>query len=309
MEKQVILPLPYFSMNNASTHLRARGCDTRKTDSLHIHNSIQIWYILRGSMRHTVGNSYFDQKEGSCVCVLPFTEHNIDTTVSRESPLAIELTFGDEFLLNQGFRFFSNSAAHAQFEERKLPIFFDFKNEKRILADRIIKKLISLPDADIGIATKESASLLAEFLRLLCSDSEVSNNLNFLYIKDRANMIAKAVQYICSHYCEKITLEKLCSITMMSQRLFTESFRAVTGQSSSKFILNYRISKATHQLSTTTKSIAQIARDVGFVTSARLTHVLKDAKGMTPREYRKLTQEEGLRAHREWEEKYGNKYK
>lgn len=309
MEKQSALLLPRFSLNNGSAYLRARGCDTRKTDELHIHNSIQIWYILKGSMRHTIGSSYFDQQEGSCVCVLPFTKHNIDTTVSCKSPLAIELTFDDEFLLNHGFRFFSNSAAHAQFEERKIPIFFEFSGEKKAQADGIIEKLISLPDADVGMSSKESASLLAEFLRLLCSDSEVSENINFLYIKDRANMIAKAVRYICSHYCEKITLEKLCSITMMSQRLFTESFRAVTGQSSSKFILNYRISKATHQLSTSTKPIAQIARDVGFVTSARLTHVLKDAKGITPRKYRKLTQEEGLRAHREWEEKYGNKNK
>ena len=298
---------PRLSLNSAHSRLMARACDTRKTDELHLHNFIQIWYILGGNMLHTVDDTYFDQQEGSCVCVLPYTAHNINTKVSIRSPRAVELTFHDEFLLNHGFRFFSNSAKHAQFEERKIPTFFEFHGEKKMQADAIITKLLSLPYAVEGTDSKESASLLADFLRLLCSDSEVSENINFLYIKDRANMIAKAVRYICSHYSEKITLEKLCSITMMSQRLFTESFRAVTGQNSSKFILNYRISHATHQLSTTTKSIAEIARDVGFVTSARFTHVLKEVKGITPRDYRKLTQEEGLRAHREWEKKYGRK--
>ena len=290
--------------SNMYPSLHAKVCDTRKTDTLHFHNHIQIWYVLKGSMKHFVKDVCFEQKEGSCVCVLPYTVHNIDTRKSSDLPAVVELTFHDEFLLNNNFRFFANSASHAQFEEKKLPIFFEFTQKKKEQADVIVNKMLELPNCEICNSSFEAAALLAEFLRLLCSESEVSDDLNFLYIKDRANMVAKAVQYICNHYSEKITLEKLCSIAMMSQRLFTESFRAVTGQSSSKFILNYRISKATHQLSTTTKSISDIARDVGFVTSARLTHVLKEVKGLTPREYRKLTQEAGLRAHREWEERY-----
>ncbi len=304
MDATAVFPSAHLS-SNIYPSLRAKVCDTRKTDMLHFHNHIQIWYVLNGSMKHLVNDIFYEQKEGSCVCVLPYTGHNIDTHESSDSPFIVELTFHDEFLLNHGFRFFANSASHAQFEEKKIPIFFEFQKRKRNQADAILKKILKLPNCEVSNSSFEAATLLADFLRLLCSESEVSDNIDFLYIKDRANMVAKAVQYICSHYSEKITLEKLCSIAMMSQRLFTESFRAVTGQSSSKFILNYRISKATHQLSTTTKSISEIARNAGFVTSSRLTHVLKEVKGMTPREYRKLTQEAGLRAHREWEEKYG----
>ena len=104
--------------SNMYPSLHAKVCDTRKTDTLHFHNHIQIWYVLKGSMKHFVKDVCFEQKEGSCVCVLPYTVHNIDTRKSSDLPAVVELTFHDEFLLNNNFRFFANSASHAQFEEK-----------------------------------------------------------------------------------------------------------------------------------------------------------------------------------------------
>jgi len=104
MYAMAAFPSPHLS-SNIYPSLRAKVCDTRKTDTLHFHNHIQIWYVLKGSMIHLVDGVSFEQKEGSCVCVLPYTAHNIDTRKSSDLPAVVELTFHDEFLLNNNFLF------------------------------------------------------------------------------------------------------------------------------------------------------------------------------------------------------------
>ena len=87
-----------------------------------------------------------------------------------------------------------------------------------------------------------------------------------------------------------ITPEKLAELTCMSYSKFRKIFREYTGFAPSQYIQEVRINMAKEVLTNTSKSIKEIAFELGYENKDYFFTVFRKITGMTPVNYRKQTQ-------------------
>ncbi|MDY5986417.1 helix-turn-helix domain-containing protein [Sporofaciens sp. SGI.106] len=95
------------------------------------------------------------------------------------------------------------------------------------------------------------------------------------------------IQYIQTHYMEKITLEDIASSANIGTRECTRCFQRNLGTSPMKFLTEHRVSIATQKLLQSNDSILYISEDCGFNSGSYFGKVFYDIMGCTPKEYRK----------------------
>jgi transcriptional regulator GlxA family with amidase domain len=86
---------------------------------------------------------------------------------------------------------------------------------------------------------------------------------------------------------ERLTLAALAGHARMSVRTFTRRFRAETGVSPTRWLLDQRIEHARLLLETTDLGVEQVARRVGLGGATSLRHHLSAALGVGPTAYRR----------------------
>ena len=91
------------------------------------------------------------------------------------------------------------------------------------------------------------------------------------YEKD--NPVDQAIRYIRSHLAEPISLETLAGETNLSTYYFAHIFKEQTGFSPIEFVINARLDQAKVLLVHTTKSVEEIAYEVGYSSASSLTNI------------------------------------
>lgn len=269
----------------------------RKKDLLHYHDYVQIWYVLTGVLQHSVGNSEYLQTAGSCVIVLPFTEHAINTLDSDDTPVALSLSFKDDFLTTRGFDFFSYLKKYAHFDGYSMPEYIVVKGDEKEVADRLARNLLfefspnSKPNFD------KVCKILYEFMRIFCHEQVQKKDLSLII--ERTEPILRAVKYIATHSGEKITRENLCAITAMSRTNFSKAFKEVTGTTTKEFLLALRMRRVQYLLQYTDKSLNEIAAATGLYDKSRLTHIFRENFGISPIQFRYETRPEAIESDKQ----------
>ncbi len=90
------------------------------------------------------------------------------------------------------------------------------------------------------------------------------------------------------HYQEPWNVETLAAKAHMSCSQFIRVFQRATGQTPIRYLLNRRLAQAMTELSTTDKTITEIAMEVGFSDSNYFTRQFKLRMGQTPGTWRDL---------------------
>ena len=106
--------------------------------------------------------------------------------------------------------------------------------------------------------------------------------------KKNENLL-KVLNYIYQNFSFQIKVETLASIMGLSEGETSRTFKKLTGQSPMDYVIHYRIKIATILLKNTSKSITDIAFEVGFSSSNYFTIAFKKITGLTPSEYKKHT--------------------
>lgn len=86
---------------------------------------------------------------------------------------------------------------------------------------------------------------------------------------------------------EPLTLRQLAGHASMSVRTFTRRFRAETGLSPARWLLQHRTDHARQLLETTDLTVDQVAQQSGFGTAAALRQQLHQSIGVSPTTYRR----------------------
>ena len=102
-----------------------------------------------------------------------------------------------------------------------------------------------------------------------------------------SNSIRHALSYISEHFTEDVSLNELADIAGLSPYYFSRAFKKETGVSPHQYVINTRISFAKYYLSSSQKSISEIAHDSGFKDESAFCFTFKKREGVTPKEYRK----------------------
>lgn len=271
--------------------------DHRHADDCHMHDYIQIWYSLEGELHHRINGVDYIQPPGKCGIVLPFVPHKIDALKSPEEPKFLSISFEDRFLLDHGYMIFSWAHENAKFEGFSIPTITELSGERKKEADKIAYAMIEEFSKHHNMSFECLAELTAEFLRILCTESANEDEKSSLCIYDRATGISRAVKYMSDHLSDKITLDDLCAVAMMSRCSFTKNFKALTGKTSSGFLMSLRLQLAQQRIMFTDMTLSEIAKEAGFYDSARLVNAFTSAYGMSPKKYREARRERAYSLH------------
>ncbi len=99
--------------------------------------------------------------------------------------------------------------------------------------------------------------------------------------------ISPAVSYINAHYAENISVQTLAGVCFTSVATLRRDFIEFSGVSPAEYLHKVRIKNAAVMLSSTSKSVLEIAMDTGYPTVSGFNRQFLRAYGVSPREYRK----------------------
>lgn len=92
--------------------------------------------------------------------------------------------------------------------------------------------------------------------------------------------------YIDENLAQDVSVKELAQLVHLSPFHFSRIFKAQTGSSPYRFILNRRLARAVILLPQFDLAIEDIAKQVGFLSAASFTKAFKKTYGITPGKYR-----------------------
>lgn len=95
------------------------------------------------------------------------------------------------------------------------------------------------------------------------------------------------INYISEHYAEKIYVEKLADIIMVSPDYFTKMFKDSIGKTPVDYINGIRVNRSMQLLINSEKPMAEIAENIGFCNANYFHKIFKQYMEISPLAYRK----------------------
>jgi transcriptional regulator GlxA family with amidase domain len=99
--------------------------------------------------------------------------------------------------------------------------------------------------------------------------------------------LKRVLEYLRRELASDVRLSVVAQLAGLSLSQFTRAFRASTGVSPYRWLLDERVKRAQVSLAQSASSIAQIAVDVGFADQSHFTKAFRRATGTTPGAWRR----------------------
>ncbi|HRH50443.1 MAG TPA: AraC family transcriptional regulator [Panacibacter sp.] len=248
----------------------------------HYHPEYELTFIVKGSGKRLVGDSYEQFSEGDLVLLGPNLPHSwVSEQIKKQNCQAIVIQFSTEFI-----------APLLQYQEMKdieklLSRAEKGLHFKRLKNKEIIQILHEIKDSK----AVDAFTLLIQLLhKLSANTSIVLSSSEFKPLKGNQNQqrINKIFQFIQKGFREKISLQKAAALIHLSESAFCKFFKRACGKSFSDYVNDIRVSNACQLLIETDKPIAQIAFESGFESLTYFNRVFLKKKKVRPGEFRKM---------------------
>ena len=106
-----------------------------------------------------------------------------------------------------------------------------------------------------------------------------------------SSVMRRVQEYVAANFAQEIRLHDLASIAHMSNDHFLRAFRAASGITPYRYVLEQRLQKACLALKNSNAPIAHVAVECGFNTPAHLSSRFHARVGVSPSKYRAAVQE------------------
>lgn len=107
--------------------------------------------------------------------------------------------------------------------------------------------------------------------------------------EDAQRLVRKAMAFLHQHYAEPISRQDIARHVGMDEDYLTVCFRNELGVTPIAYLNRYRVSQAKRLLIETTRSITEIALEVGFSDSGYFSRVFRREVGCSPEAYRRAS--------------------
>jgi AraC family transcriptional activator of pobA len=260
--------------------------DTTELEKGILFNFYKISYKKNYTGKVRYGQSYYDFDEGG----LSFVSPNQVISVSDDEgdyggyTLLVHPDFIRTFPLGKKIKdygFFSYTVAEALFLSEK---------EKEIIIG-LFKNIEAELESAIDLFSQE---VVVSQLELLLSYSKRFYNRQFITRKSASNeLLAKAEELMDNYFQVELALLKgLPSVQEIADELnvsthyLSDMLRSLTGQNTQQHIHKRLIDKAKELLSTTNRSVAEIAYQLGFEHPQSFNKLFKSKTKVSPMEFR-----------------------
>jgi len=262
----------------------------KKNNPEHTHEFIEIVFILSGFGTHVINGYSYDVSAGSCLLILPgeihsfsgvFTYFNVYLTPDYLSSEIITEHNAFQILALTDFPNLQKTVA----KTNSTLIFFQEETRKEI-AFLLEKTLEEYQTKKTGYETAVSCYLTLffnELYRQITFGETIKQDTDFHHFR--------ILEYIDSHYNEKLTLNELAKRCYYQPKYFSKIFKKYYGISVSAYIQKLRLTHGKRLLTETDQPIKTIAREIGCSDSVAFYRYFKQEYGCSPAEFRKKHRE------------------
>ncbi len=252
----------------------------------HYHPELELVVILESEGTQFVGDSIEKFQSGDVLLLgknVPHLLLNDSIYFEMRSSLAaraVVINFEQYFLGNTFLSLPEMKHIHKLLERSKQGI--KFQGTSRMLAKKIIKKIVPLGDFDRMLELIKLLGILAETseYRLLTSTG-FSDSLN----SPETNKMGEIYAYIMNNFDKSLSLQKIAKIVHMNPKSFSRFFKKNTKKNFTRYVNEVRIGYACKLLLEKKLNISEIAYEIGFNNISHFNRQFRSIKGHSPKEY------------------------
>lgn len=258
----------------------------------HFHRECQIVYIMESEGKRVIGDSIEIFKSDEIILLgsgIPHVWHNdkhyFEMEKNEVHARSIALFFHPEKLLRGLAQFTPTNKLESVLKKAGRGMKFSDRTKqqlKKLLLDITKEKEISRMVTFVKIL--EVISNTKEF-ELLASEGYINN-----YQEKDNDRIEKVFKYVFGNFSEEIQLDQIARLVNMNKQAFCRYFKTRTQKTFTHFVNEVRIGHACRVMADGEMHIAGLAYQCGFNSLSNFNRFFKEIKGITPREYLKMTQ-------------------
>lgn len=245
-------------------------------DKPHMHNHMEIAYIISNKAIFNIDGVSHEVKEGDLVLINPEQIHS-GRVISPNN-------LSEEFFI--GF---------TDFKMGDMPDNTLFKGLSPIIKTNpnSRKKILALINAILEENTQEQTgkyfmlkSYLVQFVLLAIREKQqestrCANN-------NKLKLSSEITEYLHEHFAEKISLDQIAKNMYLSPFYISKVFKEETGEAPINYLIKIRLENAKELLLNQNLSIKEIADAVGYEDAYHFSKIFKKHYGMSPVEYKKI---------------------
>jgi AraC-like DNA-binding protein len=270
--------------------------DPQSAFPLHIHDFHEIALIFFGKATHFTTREAYEIQGGDIINIKPGQAHGyknirdltlmnilVDPVFFEENRFGLRTLPAYHMLFDNEPEDDSDVSAFSVIHFRmKLNTFLALKN----LIESISREMTDrLKGYQVTVT-----SYFLHFLSLLSRAYDEKQQAVSSYGAD----VIRLIEFVKEHYRGFLSMDQLLEISGMSESRVQRIFKHHFGCSPFQYINRLRLSAAKDDLILTSKSITEIALDLGFNDSNYFTRRFKESAGMSPREFRNRSLKESI---------------
>ncbi len=253
---------------------------------IHLHNYIEIMYVVQGEIRHIINGKTFDIKEGQLIMMNRHLRHSIKA--SSKNDIAVNLIVSSDYVGIAAARFRGDSALRdfAEQEEREggEGRFIIYEVDSNPYAKALIENLI----CQSLFETDTPKGILRETLSLLLRHFEAKPEM-LIYSSsgdhERNQIREKISAYIQSFY-KTASLSELATLLSMSEPYVSKRIKELFGETFTELVYERRFFEAEQLLIHSDLPIAEIAEAVGYDNNSFFHRRFRERYGISPSKWR-----------------------
>ena len=293
-----------FNLNDIRFTLRERLAYYHNDEFpllMHKHDFYELNIIVKGNGRHYIKDKNFPVSPGAVFVIPPKVSHGY--WMENNDGSIFHLLIEQKLLQKYSSELNSINGYSLLFEtEPELRKHIASTTFFLKLNPLQLKKLSSQMDMLIELAKYSEHKIIFEtyaigiIYYLSALMEKQYNTTDIAVAKKNYLFIINSTNYMKQHLSENFSLSELAHNAMESRTCYIEKFKQLFKMTPFEYLRKLRINQAITLLTTTSKSVAEIAQSCGFSDSAHLIKIFKEDTGTTPVRYRKNATADGKMA-------------
>lgn len=278
-------PLYESIVPQSNTSFKVRTYDAAyncESAGWHIHPEYEIVYVKNGSGVLRIGNKIEAYQQGALVFLGGNIPHSDFGNTQFENGQEVVVQFSQEFV------------------QKKLSIFPEFSNIKRLIAastqvllfDGMVKKELS--SAFERFNALDSQEKLVNLLHILAYLSNTSNYQKLFpngplqtYGEKESKRLKMVFEYVNENYNQKFEISEIADKVGLTPNSFSRFFKKTTNRTFIDFLNEFRIRKAADGLQEGEGTISEMMFRSGFTNPSYFSKQFAKYQGLTPSSFLK----------------------
>jgi AraC-like DNA-binding protein len=259
--------------------------------AFHFHAECQITYMVESEGKRIIGDSIENFEKGELIFLgsnIPHVWYNreayFDDKVNQKHARSISVFFNPDKLIELLVQLgdMQKMKAVLQVAGRGMKFYGETKSQLKKLLVQLVKEEEDFPKMILLFKILEVLTQTKEY-DLLASQGYT----NTYQLKDNDRM-DKVFKYVFENFATDMQLDDVAALINMNKQAFCRYFKSRTQKTFVEFVNEVRIGHACKLITDGERQIGNLAYECGFNSLSNFNRFFKEAKGVTPRDYKKM---------------------